>query len=234
VLAVDIGDIGDLDHLVAHPGLLKRLDRAEELVAGASSLDITSAAGTRLRANVTGADLRIDGGIVTAAGTLAHWPAGAVWIQPRQSSITGTVVAMPGDIIHDAHHLIRSPIRLEVSAGRINEVHGDNADADILRALLESLDDDTSHDITELGWGMNLTRGLARIRPFEAERTGPGRGPLAAGQINLRTGDGADATDGVTLSLSNATLALDELEIIVDGTLDGPLAPDIYERAAGS
>jgi 2,5-dihydroxypyridine 5,6-dioxygenase len=234
VLAVDVGSCAELDHLVAHPGLIMRLGRAEELLEHAMSMSVTSPAGTQLRMNVTEVDRRVDAGTVSAAGELAHWPAGAIWVHPRRSSIMGTIVAMPGDIIHEARHLVRSPIRLEVSAGRINEVLGDSADADILRAHLETLDSEDGHDIAEVGWGMNLTRRAADLGAFEASRLHTGRGPLAAGQINIRTGSRSDTDAGLTLSLTNASLSLDDIDIVVAGTLEGVVAPDIYERAAGS
>ncbi len=234
VLAVDISSCADLDHLVAHPGLLKRLTRAEEMLDGAVAMTISSAAGTQLRMSATEMACRAAGGSVTHPGDLEAWPAGAMWVQPKRSSIVGSVVAMPGDIIHEAHHLIRSPIRLEISNGRINEVHGDSADADILRAHLESLDGEDSHDIAEIGWGMNLSRGATQLGAFEAARLLPGRGPLAAGQINIRTGDRSNPTAGVTLSLSNASLTVDDTPFVTAGRLEGAMAPDIYERAAGS
>lgn len=234
VLAVAVASLSELDHLVAHPGLTRRLQRAEEMLEHGATLHITSPAGTKLTMDIADVTHRSVPGTVTAPGELARWPAGVIWTRPKRSSINGCVIVMPGDIIHEAGHLVRSPLRLDVTNGRINEVLGETADADILRTHLEGLEDEHAHDIAEVGWGMNLTRRLSELGPFDLERLGPGRGALAAGQVNVRTGSRVDADAGVTVSLSGATVRVDDLDAIVDGALEGALAPDIYERAAGS
>lgn len=234
VLAVDVDSLGDLDHLVAHPGLVKRLQRAEELLDQARTLSVSTTAGTALDMEVDDVTRRIVSGAVTEAGDLARWPGGAVWTRPRRASVNGTVIVMPGDILAEAAHLVRSPVRLDITGGRINEVLGESTDADIIRTHLEGLDDEHAHDIAEVGWGMNSTRGLSAVGSPDARRLGPGRGPLAAGQVNIRTGSRVDAGQGFTISLTGATARLDDLDVVAAGTLDSTLAPDIYERAAGS
>lgn len=234
ILAIDVGSVSEIDHLVAHPGLAKRLRRAEELLEHASALTVSSPAGTLLKMSVKDVRSQSSPGTVAQPGQLAHWPAGAVWSLPKRSSITGCVVAMPGDIIHEAGHLIRSPVRLEISNGKINDVLGDTADADILRSHLEAVDDEHALEIAEVGWGMNLTRRGSELGPFDTARMAAGRGPLAAGQVNLRSGSRTDAEVGLTLSLGGASVVVDDLELITNGALEGVLAPDIYERAAGS
>jgi 2,5-dihydroxypyridine 5,6-dioxygenase len=234
ILAIDVGSVSEIDHLVAHPGLAKRLQRAEELLEHASSLTVSSPAGTLLKMSVKDVGSRSSPGTVVKPGQLAHWPAGAVWSQPKHSSIAGCIVAMPGDIIHEAGHLIRSPVRLEISKGKINDVLGETADADILRSHLEGVDDEHALDIAEIGWGMNLTRRGSELGPFDTARMAAGRGPLAAGRVNLRSGSRTDAEVGLTLSLGGASVMLDDLELVTNGRLEGVLAPDIYERAAGS
>lgn len=234
ILAIDVNAVSEIDHLVAHPGLAKRLQRAEELLQHASSLTVSSPAGTLLKMSVKDVGARSAVGAVTAPGQLAHWPSGAVWSVPKLSSIAGCVVAMPGDIIHEADHLIRSPVRLEISRGKINDVLGDTADADILRSHLEGVDNEHALDIAEVGWGMNLTRRGSELGPFDPDRTAAGLGPLAAGQVNLRSGSRTDPEVGVTLSLTGASVIVDDREVVKNGSLEGVLAPDIYERAAGS
>lgn len=234
VLAVDVGSLSELDHLVAHPGLAKRLQKAEEVLEGATKLTISSEAGTSLTMEIGEATRRVVAGTVGGPGELERWPAGAVWTRPKRSSVNGTVIIMPGDILSEAGHLVRSPVRLDITNGRINEVLGEATDADVIRTHLEGLDDEHAHDIAEVGWGMNLTRRLSEIGPFDEGRLGPGRGPLAAGQVNIRTGSRVDADAGFTISLSRATMSLDKANVVLAGVLDGTLAPDIYERAAGS
>ncbi len=235
VLEVGIDHLHELDHLVAHPGLAKRLARAEELLGGGTTMVVSSAAGTMLRAGLRDAPIRSSAGVVEAVGDLARWPSGIVWVRPDADTISGCVLAMPGDLIQEAQHLIRSPVRIEVEKGRITDVIGDSTDADICRTQLESLGDEHAYTVVELGWGMNLTRHATELGVFDPLRLAAGRGPLAAGRVNLRTAGSLDGGDaGVTLSLADATVAIDDVEVIAAGALQGVLAPDIYERAAGS
>lgn len=234
VLAVDVADIAELDHLVAHPGLARRLARAEEFLDQGAAMTVSSASGTLLKMSIADVAHRTLTGTTAVAGELAHWPAGQVWCRPKRSTISGCVVAMPGDIVVEAQHLVRSPVRLEINNGKINDVLGDTADADVVRSYLEALDDDHAYDVSEVGWGMNLTRRGSGLGAFDPRRLGAGRGALAAGQVNIRTGSHADTDAGLTLSLSGTSVQVDDVNLIVDGTLDGTLAPDIYERAAGS
>ena len=163
-----------------------------------------------------------------------HWPAGAVWTRPKRSTIAGGIVAMPGDLVVEAGHVLRSPVRIEIDSGKVTDVFGDSADADVVRSQLESLDDDRAYDIAEVGWGMSLTRQSGGIGPFDAALMAPGRGLSTAGRVNVRAGSRSDPGVSVTFSLAATSVAVDGQESVADGDLIGQLAPDVYERTAGS
>ena len=234
VLALDVDRVSDLDHLVAHPGLARRLDAADVALRNGSTLNVSSEAGTSLTMNIGEASTRIDNGVAAAQGTLAHWPAGAVWTRPKRSTIVGCIVAMPGDLVVEAGHLLRSPVRIEIDSGKVTDVLGDSADADVVRSQLESLDDDRAYDIAEVGWGMGLTRRSDALGPFDAALLAPGRGLSSAGRINIRAGSRSEPGVSVTFSLASGSVAVDGHESVADGQLIGALAPDVYERTAGS
>ncbi len=233
VLAIAVHDIHDIDDLVAHPGLGRRLQRAAELLTYGSSLTIDSHSGTHVDVSLSGATYTSAAGVVLEPGDFEYWPAGLVSAHPGRGAVNGCVVAMPGDSIAEAGHLIRSPVRIEIENGLLTDVLGDSTDADIVRSQLEALDDPRAFHIAEIGWGMNLVRGDSELTVFDPARLGTGRGPLAAGRVNIGIGNaGAVADVGVTLSLGGTDLAIDDVELISRGVLAGVLAPDIYERAA--
>lgn len=234
VLALDIDTVGQLDHLVAHPGLTRRIDAADSTLRGATTLGVTSEAGTGLTMNIGEASTRVESGVAATRGTLAHWPAGAVWTRPKRSTIVGDLVAMPGDLVVEAGHLLRSPVRIEIDGGKVTDVLGDSADADVVRSQLESLDDDRAYDIAEVGWGMALTRRADTVGPFDAALLAPGRSLWSAGRVNVRAGSRSDPGVSVTFSLASTSVRVDGLDTVADGELVGPLAPDVYERTAGT
>ncbi len=232
VLAIDVRSTAQLDTLVAHPGLARRLDRASELLTDAKVLTISTKAGTSLRAQLARTDVTLSDGTAASVGEIAHWPAGGVWVDIGDSKIDGSIVAMPGDLLADAGHIMRSPVRVEIEGGRLVDVLGDTADADVVRSYLESFDNELAYKVADLGWGMNLTRSPSALGLFDPEHLALGRGVLAAGRVNVRTGAPDQAATGITLSLSNASVLVDATEAVTHGNLEGALAPDIYERAA--
>ena len=235
VLAIDIDAVAQLDHLIAHPGLIKRIERGDQMVRGARQLTLTSPAGTVVEAKLTDSVGASQFGTVGDVGELAHWPSGAVWVVAQPNDITGTVIAMPGDIVAEADHVVRSPVRMTIERGRIVEVHGDTSDADLIRSYLEAQGDEDTYVITGLGWGMNLTREPPVAGLLDPAHLAPGRGQFAAGMVNIRSGDAARRDRrGLTFSLANASAMVDELDAVRDGELQGNLAPDIYEQAAST
>ncbi|MEM7288727.1 MAG: hypothetical protein AAF480_20465, partial [Actinomycetota bacterium] len=234
VLALDIDGMADLDHLVAHPGLARRLDAADAALRAGSAMRVSSETGTNLTMSIGEASTRVDNGVAATKGTLAHWPAGAVWTRPKRSTIVGCIVAMPGDLVVEAGHVLRSPVRIEIESGKVTDVLGDSADADVVRSQLESLDDDRAYDIAEVGWGMSVTRRSGGIGPFDAAFLAPGRGLSSAGRVNVRAGSRSEPGVSVTFSLASTSVDVDGQDSVADGSLIGPLAPDVYERTAGT
>lgn len=235
VLVLDVTSTSQLDHLVAHPGLERRLDRATALLRTGRTMTVTSTAGTSLEIDLADCEIHSTSGLVKEQGQIAHWPAGAVWAHPNETAVSGSVIAMPGDLVCETNHVMRSPVRIELQNGRVVEVLGDTMDADVLRSHLEGLADETAYRVTDVGWGMNFTRHGSDLGVFDAGQVAVGRGPLAAGRVNLRTGHHTAAQQvGVTLSLAHGSVAIDDVLIVSDGTLEGAIAPDVYERAAGN
>lgn len=234
VLVVDGRHPEELEHVVPHPGLARRVEHAVELLRGVE-LKVFTPAGTSLRLGLRGAEVSGESGVVDRPGTIGHWPAGSVRVVPRSESAWGTIVLMPGDMIASAQARVRSPVTLVVEHDHICDIQGDSGDADLVRSCLEAFDDTASYGIASLGWGMALTADSERwasMGPVPA----PHDAGLAAGMVSIRSGAnpvaGRDAPGGVTLCLRHCTVSVDGIDIIRNGQLEGGLAPDVYEQAA--
>lgn len=227
LLSVEAESTADLDALVAHPGLGRRLRRASELLATGTSAVLSSAAGTILDIGLTGSAHDAQAVTAAEAGDHGHWPGGAVWIEPRADIVNGSVIVMPGDILVEPGAMVRSPVRLEISGASVVDILGENSDADLVRAELERLDPDEPCRIAEIGFGLSIER-----RGTDAA-TRARRGAIIreAGRCSLRL-RGPQGPDTLTVALHRASFAIDHVDVQVDGELIGSMAPDVYERAA--
>lgn len=227
LLSIDADTTADLDALVAHPGLSRRLERASELLDAGASAVLSSAAGTILDIGLTGAAHRAPAVVAPHEGGQASWPGGAVWIQPRADIVNGTVIIMPGDVFVGPQATVRSPVRLEVSSARVVDIMGENSDADLVRFELERLDPDKPCRIVEIGFGLSVERRTGAA----GSRVRHGAIVREAGRCSL-TLRGPDAHAGLTVALHQASFAVDHVDVLVDGELIGSVAPDVYELAA--
>jgi hypothetical protein len=227
LLSIAADTTADLDALVAHPGLTRRLEHASELLDAGASAVLSSAAGTILDIGLTGAAHRAPAVVAAEVGELAAWPGGAVWIQPRADIVNGTVIIMPGDVLVGPGTTVRSPVRLEVSSARVVDILGENSDADLVRFELEQLDPEKPCRIVEVGFGLSVERHTDGA----GSRIGRDAIVREAGRCSL-TMRGPDTGAGLTVALNGASFAVDHLDVLVDGELIGAVAPDVYELAA--
>lgn len=234
ILGIALTAASDLDHLVAHPGLQRRLDRAEHLLSEADTCRLTTPEGTELTVDLDWAEVRTDRGIATEPGQHVRWPAGAVWLDLTSARLSGVVVLMPGDLIGGAGHLVRSPVRLEIDEGHLVEILGESSDADLVRSHLEAHEDEeAAYRVAEVGIGLNLTHRGGELPLFSEARLATGRGPLAAGRATITTG-AAGGEPAIGFTMHEVSVIADEVQLVRAGVLEGALAPDVYERAAGS
>ena len=227
LLSIDAGTLADLDALVAHPGLTRRLERASELLETATSAVLSSAAGTILDIGLTGAAHRAPAVVAAERGDHGRWPGGAVWIQPRADIVNGTVIIMPGDVLIEPAATIRSPVRLEVARARVVDIIGDSADADLVRSELERLDPDDPCRVAEIGLGLSVEHREGATT--SAARRGAIVRETGRCSLSLR---GPRSEGRLTVALGRASFAVDHVDVVVDGELIGAVAPDVYELAA--
>ena len=148
-----------------HPEILERIGWDDDMprrvelghawLCAATTMRVTSAAGTDLTVKLAGASSAASTGLTNGPGSIAHWPGGLVAAFPAANSVDGTVVLAPGDMNLTFNTLIQSPITLRVTADYIEEILGDSADAILFRSYLSAFGDRESYATSHIGWGMN-------------------------------------------------------------------------------
>lgn len=128
---------------------------------------------------------------------------------PRQGKVNGVIV-VDGPIAHIG--MPDSPIRLEVSAGRVTAVEGASRQAEELRHIIESVEN--ADNVAEIGVGLNpLSR---RNGDFEEEKKGRGNVHVAIGD-NIFYGGSVQSAVHMDMVMYRSTVHLDNRTIVDHG-----------------
>jgi 2,5-dihydroxypyridine 5,6-dioxygenase len=216
------------ERLAHDPGLRARVERGKERLEAASTLSVTSAAGSDLRVDLAGAVRAGSWGSVDEPGDIAHWPGGLVLCFPAAGTVEGRLVLAPGDVNLTFKSYVRDPVTLAIEADHITDIAGDGVDADLFRSYLGAFGDREAYAVSHLGWGMNPAARWDALALYDKAQVNGTELRAFAGNFLYSTGANEVAgrfTDGhFDLPLRGCTVALDGDPVVVDGVLQGDLA----------
>ena len=206
----------------------ERVERGRQRLAAASTMQVTSAAGTNLTVDLEGAAVAGSDGTVTAPGGIAHWPGGLVLCFPAAGSTSGTVVMAPGDANLTFKEYVRSPIACTLEADHVVAVEGDGLDAELFSSYLAAWEEPEAYAVSHLGWGMNHACRWDVLPLYDkADVNGT---ELRAFAGNFLWSTGANEVAGrfcrghFDLPMRNCTVTLDGDPVVVNGVLVDELA----------
>jgi len=216
------------DRVGHDPSLGERVARGRARLAAASTMRVTSAAGTDLTVDLAGAVVAGSDGTVSKPGGIAHWPGGLVLCFPAAGTVSGTVVMAPGDANLTFKEYVRSPITCTLEADHVVDVSGDGLDAELFASYLAAWEEPEAYAVSHVGWGMNLDCRWDVLPLYDkADLNGT---ELRAFAGNFLWSTGANEVAGrfcrghFDLPMRNCTVALDGEPVVVDGRLVGDLA----------
>lgn len=119
--------------------LERDVDRVHKLLTGASSVRITSRAGTDLRINLEGRVAFKDDGNYRSRGGGGNIPAGEVYISPVNETAEGIVVFDGVISAHDRSIVVENPVWMEIEGGyvKLESIRGEGEEASKVREALE-------------------------------------------------------------------------------------------------
>ena len=214
-----------------HPEILARLrpDLAMKKIVrsavatcrAASTMTVTSPAGTEL--SVTMTDIPTVGvwGWTDRSGTLAHWPGGLVVSFPRQASCNGTIIFAPGDINLTFKRYFESEVRCVIRDDFITEISGDGTDAKLMKRYLEGFNDPLAFATSHVGWGLNPAARYEALTMYDKADLNGTELRALAGNFLYSTGANEFAgrfTEGhFDLPMMGCTISLDDIVVVRDG-----------------
>ncbi|MEY4176426.1 MAG: hypothetical protein RI900_3591, partial [Actinomycetota bacterium] len=139
------------DRLGWDPDLPRRVELGHQWLRAASTMRVTSAAGTDLTVRLAGGFSAGSTGLTSGPGSIAHWPGGLVLTFPAAHSVDGTVVLAPGDMNLTFNKVIETPVTLHIIDDHIEEITGDGVDAILFREYLGAFGDRESLATSHVG-----------------------------------------------------------------------------------
>jgi 2,5-dihydroxypyridine 5,6-dioxygenase len=121
----------------------------------ARQMHVTSAAGTDLTVDLTGARIGGVWGFTSKPGTLSHWPGGLVLAFPAVGTVNGSLVLDRGDVNLTFKRYLQDPVRLQIDNDRAVAIEGEGVDAQMMQSYLQAWGDADAYAVSHLGWGLN-------------------------------------------------------------------------------
>ena len=210
-----------LERLMPDPALKPRVDEGAALLAKASQMRVTSAAGTDLTVDVSNAPAAGSWGCTSGPGTIAHWPGGLCLCFPPAGTVNGTLVLDAGDVNLTFKRYLESPVRLRIADDYITDLSGDGLDAELMSSYLEAWEDPEAYAVSHVGWGMNPAARWDALTMYD--RTQFNGTELRAFAGNFLYSTGANETAGrhtlghFDLPMRNCTVTLDGNTVVAEG-----------------
>jgi len=209
-----------LARLVPRPSDDTPVKAAVKRCRAARAMHVTSAAGTDLRVDMTGAATAGVWGWTDRPGTVAHWPGGVVVSFPRAGTVSGRLVLDAGDVNLTFKRYLQSPVTLTIEDDHITAIEGAGTDAMLMRRTLAAFDRN-AYAVSHVGWGMNPRARYEALSMYDQRDTNGTELRCVAGNFLFSTGANEFAgryTEGhFDIPVFNTTIALDGEVVVRDG-----------------
>jgi 2,5-dihydroxypyridine 5,6-dioxygenase len=134
--------------------LRERVEVGAELLGKATSMRITSPAGTDVTYRLGVYPTMSEYGCTDQPGRWDHWPAAFVFTGGADDGVDGTIVLSPGDVLLPFNTYVQSPVTLTIEQGFITDIRG-GLDAELLSSYIKSFDDPRGYGMSHVGWGLD-------------------------------------------------------------------------------
>lgn len=210
-----------LERLVPELGMKDQVKSAVKRCREATTMTVTSEAGSDLSVAMAGAVTAGVWGWTDRPGTLAHWPGGVVVSFPAEKSTNGVLVLAPGDVNLTFKTYVQSPVRLTIENDFVTDIAGEGRDFEQLTRYLEAWNDRNAYAVSHVGWGVNPAARYEALSMYDKSQTNGTELRCFAGNFLFSTGANEFAgrfTEGhFDLPMLNCTIALDGDVVVEKG-----------------
>jgi 2,5-dihydroxypyridine 5,6-dioxygenase len=212
-----------LERMAPDSALEKNVRAATKMLRAATRMVVTSAAGTCLDVDLTGAATVGVWGWTDRAGTLAHWPGGLVVCFPKNASVNGTLVLDRGDINLTFKRYLEAPVRLTLEADYVTRIDGEGADAEMMRRYFAAWGDSAAYAVSHVGFGLNPKARYEALTMYDQRDSNGTELRAVAGNFLFSTGAnefaGRYTAGHFDIPVMRTTIAIDGSEVVRAGVL---------------
>jgi 2,5-dihydroxypyridine 5,6-dioxygenase len=216
-----------------HPEALERLvPRAEDEAVVKTAIKACKVASTMHVTSKAGTDLTIDlrearvGGVwgwCERPGMIAHWPGGIVVNFPRPNSVNGKLVLDVGDVNLTFKRYHESTVSLTIENDFVTAIEGHGTDAELMRRYFAAWGDQAAYGVSHVGWGLNPRARYEALAMYDQRDFNGTELRAFAGNFLYSTGANEFAerfTEGhFDLPLRGCTIKLDDQVVVDAGNL---------------
>jgi 2,5-dihydroxypyridine 5,6-dioxygenase len=214
-----------LARLMPTTQLRERVEVGEEILAKASTMRITSPAGTDVTYRLGMYPTMSEYGYTDKPGRWDHWPAAFVFTGGADDGVDGTIVLSPGDVLLPFNTYVQTPVTLTIEQGFITDIRG-GLDADLLSSYIKSFDDPRGYGMSHVGWGLDERAQWHGLTQFPGGmgmelRSFYGNVMFSIGPNN-ELGGPNDTPCHFDIPMRGCSLYLDDEQIVADGDIVVP------------
>jgi 2,5-dihydroxypyridine 5,6-dioxygenase len=216
-----------------HPEILERCSPSPALessvkagmkrLKNAQTMQVSSAAGTRLSVKLAGAQVGGGWGYTARPGSISHWPGGLCLAFPAQGSVNGSLVLAEGDVNLTFKRYMEKPVALTIVNDYVTDISGQGLDADLLRSYFAAWGDKEAYAVSHVGWGLNPKARWDSMAFYDKRDFNGTELRAFAGNFLYSTGAnevaGRHTLGHFDLPLKGCTLQLDGVTIVDAGQL---------------
>jgi len=201
-----------------------RVRAAAKMLRGSKRMTVTSAAGTALDVDMTGAQTVGVWGWTDRAGTLAHWPGGIVVSFPKSGTVNGTLVLDRGDINLTFKRYLESPVRLTLESDYVTRIEGEGTDAELMRRYLAAWGDREAYAVSHVGFGMNPAARYEALTLYDQRDTNGTELRAVSGNFLFSTGAnefaGRYTAGHFDIPVMKTTIKVDGTVVVKEGVVE--------------
>lgn len=214
-----------LARLLPTKEIRERVEVGAEILAKASTMRITSPAGTDVTYQLGMYPTMSEYGYTDEPGRWDHWPAAFVFTGASDDGVDGKIVLSPGDVLLPFNTYVQTPVTLQIEKGFITDISG-ALDAELLKSYIESFKDPRGYGMSHVGWGLDERAQWHGLTQFGGGmgmelRSFFGNVMFSIGPNN-ELGGPNDTACHFDIPMRNNSLFLDDEPIVVDGDVVVP------------